>query len=214
MSRNNAKKYQQIKVNNSNGQLEKIKKAIENGVGTNLKLSHSDINGEHVLAVTNLQLNKISKAYEKGTGVVIHLSKTQLMHNSQIEGGFIGALLPLLGAAGSFLLKSVVPSLATGLLAGVGSSAGSAMVDKIAGRGVNEGIGPLRANTIYIKNRGKGIKMTAAGSGLYMRPWNKGEPVMDGMYLRSGSGYSPVGSGLLLGPNSPFASIPFLNILF
>ena len=99
MSRNNAKKYQQIKVNISNGQLEKIKKAIEDGVGTNLKLSHSDINGEHVLAVTNLQLNKISKAYEKGTGVVIHLSKTQLMHNSQIEGGFIGALLPLLGAA-------------------------------------------------------------------------------------------------------------------
>ena len=103
-------------------------------------------------------------------------SKTQLMPNSQVEGGFIGALLPLLGAAGSFLLKSVVPSLATGLLAGVGSSAGSAMFDKIAGRGVGSnnpyelGTGPLRANTIYIKNRGQGIKMTAAGSRLYMRP--------------------------------------------
>ena len=38
MSRNaNArKKYQQIKVNISNGQLEKIKKAIEDGAGTNL----------------------------------------------------------------------------------------------------------------------------------------------------------------------------------
>ena len=109
-----------------------------------------------------MQLNKISKAYENGTGVVINLSKTQLMHNSQMEGGFIDALLPLLGAAGSFLLKSVVPSLATGLLAGVGSTAGSAMVDKIAGRGVG--------NTVYIKKKGQGIKMTAAGSGLYMRP--------------------------------------------
>ena len=46
------------------------------------------------------------------------------------------------------------------------------MVDKVAGRGVKEGLGPLRANTIYIKIRGQGIKMTAAGSGLYMRPWN------------------------------------------
>ena len=146
-----SKKYQNIKVNISKGQLEKIKKAIEDGVGTNIKLSHSDINGEHVLAVTNLQLNKISKAYEKGTGVVINLTKAQLMHNLQIEGGFVGALLPLLGATGSFLLKSVVPSLATGLLAGVGSSAGSAMVDKIAGRG----------NTVYIKKKGQGIKMTA-----------------------------------------------------
>ena len=110
MSHNNAsKKYRQIKVNISNCQLEKIKKAIKDGVGTNLKLSHSDINGEHVLAVTNLQLNKISKAYEKGTGVVIHLSKTQLMHNSKIEGGFIGALLPLLGAAGSFFIKIGCP---------------------------------------------------------------------------------------------------------
>ena len=126
------------------------------------QISHSDINGEHVLAVTNMQLNKISKAYEKGTGVVINLSKTQPMHNSQMEGGFIDALLPLLGAAGSFLLKSVVPSLATGLLAGVGSTAGSAMVDNIAGRGVG--------NTVYIKKKGQGIKMTAAGSGLYMRP--------------------------------------------
>ena len=32
MSRNNAKKYRQVKVNISNGQLEKIKKAIEDGV--------------------------------------------------------------------------------------------------------------------------------------------------------------------------------------
>ena len=127
------------------------------------------------------------------------------MHNSQIEGGFIGALLPLLGAAGSFLLNSVVPSHAKGLLAGVGSSAGKAMVDKIAGRGIG--------SSVYIKKKGHGIKMTAAESGLYFRPWNKGEPLIDEMYLRNANGYSQAGSGLLLGPNSPFASIPFLNLL-
>ena len=95
-------KYKNIKLNISNGQLEKIKKAIEDGSEASLKLSHSDLNGEHVLAVTNTQLNRISKAYKKGTGVIINLSKSQLMYNSKIKGGFIGALLPLLGAADNF----------------------------------------------------------------------------------------------------------------
>ena len=200
-------KYKNMKVNISNGQLEKIKTAIKDGSGASLQLSHSDLNGEHVLAVTNTQLNRITNAYEKGTGVVINLSKSQLIHNSKIEGEFIGALLPLLGAASSFLLNYVVPSLATGLLAGVGLSAGSAMVDKIAGRGMHS------HSSVYIKKKGQGVKMIAAGSGLYLRPWKKGKSVDNGIYLRSGSGYAPVGSGLLIGPNSPFVSIPFLNLL-
>ena len=77
------------------------------------------------------------------------------------------------------------------------------MVDKIAGRGMHS------HSSVYIKKKGQGVKMTAAGSGLYLRPWCKGESVDNGMYLHSGSGYTPVGSGLLLGPNSPFASILF-----
>ena len=195
--------YQKVKLHISKGQTDKIKKAIQEQSDVSIRLSHSDLEGEHNLAVTQSQLNKIAKAYEKGTGVTLKLSKKQLAYNAKVEGGFIGALLPLLGMLGSTLATRVVPALATGLLAGVGSSAGSAMVDKIAGRGV-----------VYAKKNGKGMKMEAAGSGLFLRPWvNNNSMSGDGLYIKSGKGYESVGAGLLLGPNSPFASIPFLNLI-
>ena len=195
--------YQKVKLHISKGQTDKIKKAIQEQSDVSIRLSHSDLEGEHILAVTQSQLNKIAKAYEKGTGVTLKLSKKQLAYNAKVEGGFIGALLPLLGMLGSTLATRVVPALATGLLAGVGSSAGSAMVDKIAGRGV-----------VYAKKNGKGMKMEAAGSGLFLRPWvNSNSMSGDGLYIKSGKGYESVGAGLLLGPNSPFASIPFLNLI-
>ena len=104
---------------------------------------------------------------------------------------------------GSTLATRVVPALATGLLAGVGSSAGSAMVDQIVGRGV-----------VYAKKNGRGMKMTAAGLGLFLRPWIKNDSAGgDVLYIKSKRGYESVGSGLLLGPNSPFASIPILNLI-
>ena len=195
--------YQKVKLHISQGQADKIKKAIQEKSDVSIRLSHSDLEGEHILAVTKSQLNKIAKAYEKGTGVTLKLSKKQLSYNAKVEGGFIGALLPLLGMLGSTLATRVVPALATGLLAGVGSSAGSAMVDKIAGRGIE-------GNTIYLRNRDQGMKMTAAGSGMFLRPWVKNDPTSgDGLYIKSGRGYESVGSGLLLGPNSHFSSIPF-----
>ena len=193
--------YQKVKLNISQGQADKIKKAIQEKSDVSIRLSHSDLEGEHILALTKSQLNKIAKAYNNGSGVTLKLSKKQIEYNSKVEGGFLGALLPLLGMLGSTLATRVVPALATGLLAGVGSSAGSAMVDKIAGRAV-----------VYLKKNGKGIKMTAAGRGMFLRPWVK--PIVgEGLFVKSGKGYEKVGSGLLLGPNSPFASIPFLNLI-
>ena len=195
--------YQKVKLHISKGQTDKIKKAIQEQSDVSIRLSHSDLEGEHILALTQSQLNKIAKAYEKGTGVTLKLSKKQLAYNAKVEGGFIGALLPLLGMLGSTLATRVVPALATGLLAGVGSSAGSAMVDKIAGRGV-----------VYAKKNGSGMKMEAAGRGLFLRPWTSNDSMSgDGLYIKSGKGYESVGAGLLLGPNSPFASIPFLNLI-
>ena len=121
------------------------------------------------------------------------------MHNLEIEGGFIGALLPLLGMLGSTLATRVVSALATGLLAGVGSSAGSAIVDNIAGRGVAK----RGTSVVYLKKNGKGIKMTAAGSGVFLRLWVK--PIVgDGVFVKNGKKYKSVGSGLSLGPNSSF----------
>lgn len=195
-------RYTNVKVNISQGQAEKIKRAAQTGSTVSIRLSNSDLVGEHVLALTDAQLNKISKAYQSGTGVTIKMSKTQLEHNKKVEGGFIGAILPFLAKAGSFLLSNVIPSLATGVLSGVGSAAGSKVVDKIAGNGI-----------VYVKKNGMGMKMRAAGQGLYLSPWSKGSSVGEGLYLKSGSGYSAAGAGLLLGPDSPFKNIPILGMI-
>ena len=169
-----------------------------------IRLSHEDLSGEHVLALTQAQINKMTKSYQSGTGMTIKMSKTQLQYNAKVEGGFIGAILPFLATAGKFLLSRVIPSLATGVLSGIGSEAGSKVVDKISGSGV-----------MYLKKNGMGCKVIPAGQGLYLRPYNfKGQSVGDGLFLKSGQGmYLKTGSGLLLGPNSPFKNIPILGMI-
>jgi hypothetical protein len=198
-------RYTNVKVNISQGQIDKIKRAIQAAVPVSIRLSHSDLSGEHVLALTEAQPNSIAKAYQSGTGVTIKMSKTQLEHNAKIEGGFIGAILPFLATAGKFLLSSVLPNLATGLLSGVGQAAGSTVVIKIAGTN-GSGI-------IYLKKNGMGCKIHSSGSGLYLAPWSKGSSVGEGMYMKTGNGYQSVGSGLLLGDQSPFKNIPILGML-
>ena len=115
-------KYINVKINISEGQKDKIKRAIQAGAAVSIRLSHEDLSGEHLLALTQAQVNKMAKAYQARTGVTIKMSKTQLQHNAKVEGGFIGAILPLLATAGKFLLSSALPALATGLLDGVGSA--------------------------------------------------------------------------------------------
>jgi len=49
---------------------------------------------------------------------------------------------------------------------------------------------------------------------LYLSPWKKGSSLGEGLYMKTGKGlYMKTGSGLLLGPNSPFSSIPILGML-
>ena len=196
-------RFVNVPVNISEGQREKIKKAIQSGAPVSIRLSHEDLSGEHVLALTQAQINKMTKAYQSGKGVTIKMSKTQIEHNTKVEGGFIGAILPMLATAGKFLMSSVLPGLATGLLTGVGAAAGSKVVDKISGSGV-----------LYLKKNGSGCKVTQAGKGLYLAPWRKGSSLGEGLYMKTGKGlYMKTGSGLLLGPNSPFSSIPILGML-
>lgn len=195
-------RYINVKVNISRGQLDKIKRAVQAGAPVSIRLAHSDLDGEHVLALTYAQVDKIAKAYKSGTGATIKMSKTQLERNTKVEGGFIGAILPFLATAGKFLASNVLPALATGVLSGVGSTA----VNKVAGNGVSGG------QIIYLKKNGRGCKVHLSGSGLYLSPWQKGSSIGEGMYLKSGSGYVD-GSGLILGPNSPFKNIPLLGML-
>lgn len=195
-------RYVNMKVNVSEGQKDKIKRAVQAGSAVSIRLSHGDLSGEHVLALTQAQVNKMAKVYQSGKGMTIKMSKTQLEHNSKIEGGFLQLILPALATAGRFLLSSVLPSIATGALTGIGATTGSKVVDKISGSGV-----------MYLKKNGIGCKIRPAGQGLYLAPWNKGNSVTaSGLYMKTGSGYVD-GAGLLLGPNSPFQNIPILGMI-
>src|SRR6218665_2263545 len=71
-------RYTNIKVHVSEGQKDKIKSAVEAGMGVNIRLSHEDLSGEHILALTKAQINKMTKAYRSGTGITIKMSKSQL----------------------------------------------------------------------------------------------------------------------------------------
>src|SRR6218665_3178929 len=107
-------RYTNIKVHVSEGQKDKIKRAVDAGMGVNIRLSYEDLSGEHILPITRAQINKMAKEYWSGNGITIKMSKSQLHHNMKDECGFLPALLPLLATAGKFLLSSVLPSLATG----------------------------------------------------------------------------------------------------
>src|SRR6218665_3061729 len=128
----------------------------------------------------------MAKVYQNGTGMALKMSKTQLEHNAKVEGGFIGAILPFLATAGKFLLSSVLPSLATGALTGIGSAAASKVVDKISGSGV-----------IYVKKGGRNYKIVRQGEGLYLKPWLGSGVEGDGLYMKTGKGmYMKTGKGI------------------
>ena len=197
-------RYTNIKVNVSEGQKAKIKKAVQARTGVSIRLTHKDLSGEHVLALTQAQVNKMTKAYESGTGMTVKMSKTQLAHNmKEVEGGFLPAILGVLASTvGPFLLKTALPALATGALSGLASTG----VSKALGSGVDGG-------ALYIKRGEIACKVIPAGQGLYLAPWQKGSSVTaSGLYMKTGSGYVN-GKGLILGPNSPFQNIPILGLL-
>src|ERR1043165_3380269 len=102
-------RYTNEKVNILEKQEKKIKRALQAGSdGVSIRLSPNDFSGEDVLALTQAQSNKMAKAYENGKGVTIKMSKTQLVHNAKVEGGFIGAIIPFLATAVKFLLSKIL----------------------------------------------------------------------------------------------------------
>jgi len=58
--------YRNVKVNISDKQKRKLKKALSEGTQLSLRLSHADLAGEHAIAVTQSQLNKLKHAKEAG----------------------------------------------------------------------------------------------------------------------------------------------------
>ena len=84
----------------SEGQKDKLKKPFDfNCESITIRLTFSDLLGEELIALTNSQLDRLVKAYEEKKGMTIRMSKTQLVHNTKIEGGLFPAsagLIPFL----------------------------------------------------------------------------------------------------------------------
>lgn len=155
-------RYQNMKVHVSDNQKDKIKKAIEDNTEVSIRFTHDHLKGDDILAFTISQLDKMKDAYENNKGITIKMSKTQVQHNKQIEGGFIGSLLA--GVA-----SSVLPSVA------------SYLWDKISGK-----------KEVYAKNGSGIVKIQQMGEGLYLRPYKTDSITASGLWLKSGSGFEQI----------------------
>ena len=172
--------YKSVNVNLSENQIKKIQQAVNaNCTATSIKLGKDDLDGEHVLFLTNGQYNKLQNARDQGKGLTVRMSGRQLKHNIKTEGGFLGALLPMLGAVGRVaapallgIAKKAVPALATGALSGLAST----------------GVSKLFGNGLYLKKGGMIAQVETDGQGLYLRPY-KGKGLGsrgNGLYLKQG----------------------------
>ena len=190
--------YYEHRVSISNGQRDKIRKAIESKTGVSIKLANSDLIGDDLLALTKAQTLRLQKALATDKGITIKMSKTQVRKNLQVEGGFLGMLAGLAARALPFLAKSVLPALGIGALTGV----------------ANAGVSKALGNGLYLKKGGNTMRVETDGKGLYLSPASGAglKKYGDGLYLSQDSGIVE-GSGILLGPNSPLKNVPILGWL-
>ena len=132
-------RYRNVKFNISDGQKEKLQNAIKEGCwAVSIRLGHEDLEGDDILAVTDLQVRKLAKALEKGRGITIKMSARQLKHDTKIEGGFLGLLAGLAARALPLVAKTVLPALGVGALSvlapsGVQKAMGSGLYLKKGG---------------------------------------------------------------------------------
>ena len=139
-----------------------------------IRLGYEDLCGSDVLALTNSQVNRMTKAYQDGKGITTKMSKRQDVHNMKTEGGFLSFLAGLATKALPILAKTVLPTLATGALSGVGSALAQKATNKTMGDGLylQKGSNIARVETeaqwLYLKpNKSSGLGMV--GDGLYLK---------------------------------------------
>ena len=172
--------YKSVNVNLTENQIQKLQQSINaNCTATSIKLGNDDLDGDHTLFLTKAQYNKLQNAKNRGKGVTIRMSSRQLKHNVKTEGGFLGALLPVLAGVGRAvapaimgIAKKAVPALATGALSGLAST----------------GVGKLLGNGLYLKRGGMIAQVETDGQRVYLRPY-KGKGLGscgNGLYLKQG----------------------------
>ena len=182
--------YKKVNVNLTENQIKKLDHELNaNCASISLKLGKNDLEGEYPLFLTNSQYNKLQTAKDQGKGLTIRMSSRQLKYNMKTEGGFLGALLPMLAGVGRMVApallgvaKKAVPALATGALSGLAST----------------GVSKLFGNGLYLKKGGMIAQVETDGQGLYLRPY-KGKGLGsrgNGLYLKQGKRITD-GNGIL-----------------
>ena len=192
--------YNQVNVNITENQQNKIKESVKAKCAiTSIKLRKNDLDGDHVLFLTDAQYKKFQKAKSNNRGITINMGLKQLRHNRK-EGGFLGLILPALAGAARVALPAVGKALGIGALSGLASS----------------GVSKIMGNGLYLKKPNSVCKVETDGKGLYLTP----QPTNDffdqhgyGLYLVDETGAEQVGSGILFGKNSPFSKIPLIGPL-
>ena len=129
--------YNTVNVTLSNLQLNKLKSAVKNKQGKNLRMNARMFNGNnlpHELLLTTRQTTKLRNAIKNNISTDIKLSKAQISKIIQ-SGGFLGKILGPLLKTGLPLLKSVIKPL--GLLGLTAASSGidAGVQKKIYGSG-------------------------------------------------------------------------------
>ena len=184
--------YKKVNVNLTENQIKKLDHELNaNCASISLKLGKNDLEGEYPLFLTNAQHKKLQNARDRGKGLTIRMSSRQLKYNMKTEGGFLGALLPILGTVAKAaapvvmgLAKKAVPALATGALSGLAST----------------GVSKLFGDGLYLKKGGMIAQVETDGQGLYLKPY-KGKGLGfrgNGLYLKRGKNIYD-GSGFLTG---------------
>ena len=184
--------YKSVNVNLSENQIQKLRQAVNaNCSATSIKLSYDDLDGDHTIFLTNAQHNKLENVRDQGKGLTIRMSSRQLKHNVKTQGGFLGALLPVLAGVARAaapavmgLAKKAIPALATGALSGLAST----------------GVSKLFGDGLYLKKGGMIAQVETDGQGLYLKPY-KGKGLGsrgNGLYLKRGKNIYD-GSGFLTG---------------
>ena len=124
-------KYTKVNVRLSNSQLKKLKDAVSNNTGKNLRISFKIFDGDnlpHELLLTTRQKTKIRNAFNNNTSTDIKLSKAQINKIIQ-SGGFLGRLLGPLLKTGLPLIKNVIKPLAKSVLIPLGLTAAASAAD-------------------------------------------------------------------------------------
>ena len=143
---------QEYKVNLSQGQKAKLAKAIKDGSALKLRLGKNALSGNDELFLSPRQIAKLQKAKKNNTGAEISFSKSSIRKSVKQGGSLWTSLLKLTPFVTKGVAK-VAPHLATGAL----SALGSLGIDKIFGKGAQQG-GAVLPDAI-VKMIQKGIEV-------------------------------------------------------